>query len=62
MCLLNWYHVEKVGTPPKSIIGRSLACNILYKNKYKGEKKNPLLRAFLSLSLEVNLNEILFSK
>ena len=42
MCLLNWYHVEKVGTPPKSIIGRSLACNILYKNKYKGEKKKTL--------------------
>ena len=39
MCLLNWYHVGKVGTPPKSIIGRSLACNILYKNKYKGKKK-----------------------
>ena len=62
MCLLNWYHVEKVGTPPKSIIGKSLACNILYKNKYKGEKKNTLLRALLSLSLEDDKNDTWFSK
>ena len=53
------YHVEKVGTPQKSILGKSLAYNILYIKKIKGEK--PLLRA-LSLSLEVDENDIWFSK
>ena len=44
MCLLNQYHIEKVGTPQKSISGKPFACNILYPKK---KKKKPLLRAFI---------------
>ena len=56
-----WYHVEKVRTPQKSISVKQLACNILY-NKKKKERKNPLLRALFSLSLEIDENDIWFFK
>ena len=44
--------VEKVGTPQKSISGKPLACNILYKNKKK-QKNIYIIWPLLSLSLEV---------
>ena len=33
-------HVEKVGTPQKSTLGKPLTCNILYKTKKNGKKKS----------------------
>ena len=53
--------LEKVGTSQKSISRKPLACNILY-NKQKKERKNPLLRALFSLSLEIDENDIWFFK
>ena len=53
------YHVEQVGTWQKNILVNPLACNIFYTKK---KKKNPMLKALLSLSLEVDENDIWFSK
>ena len=59
MCLLNQYHIEKVGTPQKSISGKPFACNILYPKKKK--KKKTFVKSFYNLSLEVDENDIWFS-
>ena len=52
MCLLNQYHIEKVGTPQKSISGKPFACNILY------PKKKTFVKSFYNLSLVVDENDI----
>ena len=57
MCLLNQYHIEKVGTPQKSVSGKPFACNILYPKK----KKKTFVKSFYNLSLEGDENDIWFS-
>ena len=52
-CRASWYMTKKILVNP-------LACNIFYTKKKK--KKNPMLKALLSLSLEVDENDIWFSK
>ena len=49
-CKESWYS-------QKNILGKPLACNILYIRKKKGGKKL-LLRALLSLSLKVDEMDI----
>ena len=51
-CRASWYMTKKILVNP-------LACNIFYTKK---KKKNPMLKALLSLSLEVDENDIWFSK
>ena len=66
MCYSSWiwHHVEKVGTLQKSkiISGKPLAYKILYKKENERGIKKPFLRALLSLSLEIDEDNIWFSK
>ena len=54
-CRESWYTT-------KIISGKPLAYNILYKKEKERGKKKPFLRALLSLSLEINEDNICFSK
>ena len=57
-----WCHVEKVGTKKKKKKFRKTTWMYNLYKKEKKEEKNLLLRALLSLSLDVDENDIWFSK